>query len=176
VHVSDWEVRLFSRLPRLKRLVLESTGIGDEAMMLIVGLKYSLEHLNIAGNLRVTDVSTACMVKLRMLNFVILKGTNISMEGLRRLAAAFRGGIKLVPPSACEDYLKRVPVETMANWRLDVGELTVVQLKYWLGVFAKHDASISLYGLKDVLQKQLEGALQRSREYFLVKKFLVVSC
>lgn len=78
--------------------------------MHLVGLKNTVRHLNVAGNSRITDESTTCMIKLFVLDFVILQGTSISMVGLRRLASAFKERLSISPPSPCIKYLKRIPL------------------------------------------------------------------
>ncbi|KAI0636314.1 hypothetical protein C8Q77DRAFT_1192066 [Trametes polyzona] len=110
VRLDDTDALCFNRLPRLSRVWLNKTGIGNEAIYHMIALKRSLEELDISFNTTIDDDTVPALLRMRKLQFVSLVRTSVSMVGMRRLAlASFRADdeecLQVDPPRAVEDYL-----------------------------------------------------------------------
>ena len=84
--IDDPSLAMIRRLPRLKRLDLDWTNVGDTGMQHVAALT-ELEELY----LRETDVSDACipiLAGLTMLKQLDLTGTRMTDEGVAKLRAA----------------------------------------------------------------------------------------
>ncbi|KLO11548.1 hypothetical protein SCHPADRAFT_998797 [Schizopora paradoxa] len=191
VYLSEDDVMHFAHLPQLKELVLKNTGIGDNDLMHLVPLSKTLHHINIAGNTLITDESTTTLIRLYKLDCVVLQGTKFSMWGLRRLIKSFKESLNISPPLHCIKYLMRisdkvqitsrtVSIGSMSEADLDklgrrLDKLTVVQMKDLLRAIAKNDSSVSFYGTRSFLQKQLKASFKRLWVDILVKRCSLIS-
>ncbi|KAJ7765843.1 hypothetical protein DFH07DRAFT_810015 [Mycena maculata] len=106
--VPDSDLVHIHHLPRLITLLLNNTGIGNEAIFHLVALKRSLLQLSIATNPHIDDDAVPAILLLSKLSFLTILDTSIDMPGIRRLAqviCAERRVIDIEIPSACERYI-----------------------------------------------------------------------
>lgn len=86
--------------------------------MHLIALKQSLGHLELSWNERITDDSIPTLCTLSVLGFLSLKGTSVSMKGLRKLSCAAKSKgnrMSVILPSPCEQYMTS---ELSRLWRL----------------------------------------------------------
>ncbi|KAI3605653.1 hypothetical protein WG66_011992 [Moniliophthora roreri] len=117
--VRDMDLLHILRLPRLKRLCLDNTGIGNEAIYHLTALQHTLCSLSLAHNPGITDDAVPALVLLSKLGFLCLVGTSIGMVGLRRLAVVVGKEGRAVDveiPESCELYI--VNLESSARYVL----------------------------------------------------------
>ncbi len=103
---------MLHHLPRLERLYLDNTGIGNEAVMHLVALKRTLLELNISVNPQIDDDAIPSLCALSKLEALGIRVTAVSMDGIRKLAntLAYEGrSVKLEIPLNCADYLRGEP-------------------------------------------------------------------
>ncbi|OCH90333.1 hypothetical protein OBBRIDRAFT_826004, partial [Obba rivulosa] len=108
--LSDYDMISIHQLPRLSRLCLCRTGIGNEAIYHLVALRHTLAQLDLTENPEVDDDSIAPLTLFRKLQGLYLFDTSIRMPGLRRLAISFETRTGQTPldieaPRECEEYL-----------------------------------------------------------------------
>ncbi|KAG7090067.1 hypothetical protein E1B28_011684 [Marasmius oreades] len=119
--INDVDLLHLIRLPKLKRLWLEDTGIGDQAIYHLTGLRSTLCTLSVASNPRISDDSVPALILLARLQFLSLIGTGIGMVGLRKLASAVNREKRVIDveiPEKCETYV--VNLETNARYLLHI--------------------------------------------------------
>ncbi|KAI0926360.1 hypothetical protein AcV5_008846 [Taiwanofungus camphoratus] len=109
----DFDLTHIHHLPRLARLWLSNTGIGNEAVFHLAALRRTLAELDLALNPRVGDDAVPALLALPRLRFLSLFDTGVRMPGLRRLAAGVRGrgaagagALDVEAPRACEEYVE----------------------------------------------------------------------
>ncbi|KAI0956427.1 hypothetical protein AcV7_006837 [Taiwanofungus camphoratus] len=109
----DFDLTHIHHLPRLARLWLSNTGIGNEAVFHLAALRRTLAELDLALNSRVGDDAVPALLALPRLRFLSLFDTGVRMPGLRRLAAGVRGrgaagagALDVEAPRACEEYVE----------------------------------------------------------------------
>jgi hypothetical protein len=124
--VQDFDLVHIHHLPRLVTLLLNNTGIGNEAYAILhhsaasphlllsrifhlVALKRSLLQLSIATNPHIDDDAVTAIIMLCKLSFLTILDTSIGMPGLRTLAQNIlddRRVIDIEIPSDCERYIQ----------------------------------------------------------------------
>jgi hypothetical protein len=125
VPLSDYDLTHLHHLPRLSTLLLNATGIGNEACVSpflteqvflpprsvfhLLALRHTLSFLHLEDNPRITDDAAPALVLLGKLRFLSLVGTGLCMPGLRRFALHTPARVALIIPAACEAYLVRLP-------------------------------------------------------------------
>lgn len=75
--------------------------------MHLVALRRTLTHLELSDNDRITDDAIPSFLAMTRLEFLSLKGSNVTVKGLRKLASAMkaRGGkMKVILPADAEEY------------------------------------------------------------------------
>ncbi|KAI0346251.1 hypothetical protein BDW22DRAFT_1417564 [Trametopsis cervina] len=105
-------------LPRLARLWLASTGIGNEAIFYLTPLKRSLTDLDIAYNSKIDDDAIPALLVLKRLQCLSFHGTCITMVGLRRLAKTLkeqRRDMEVEVPRRCEEYIRKTEKEYLVD-------------------------------------------------------------
>ncbi|KAJ7781932.1 hypothetical protein DFH07DRAFT_728857, partial [Mycena maculata] len=110
-HLQDSDLSKIYRLSNLVTLNLNNTGIGNEAIYYLVGLKGSLLKLSIANNPLIDDGAVRAIRPLSKLLFLTVLGTGITMAGLRLLARTLsdeRRTIDIEIPSACKHYIRNM--------------------------------------------------------------------
>ncbi|KAF9818789.1 hypothetical protein IEO21_02569 [Rhodonia placenta] len=163
--LQDYDLTNIHHLPRLSRLWISNTGIGNEGIFHLVALKRSLTELDIALNPRVDDDAIPALITLPKLRFVSLFDTSMRMPGFRRLAVALRSRmdrerIQVEVPRECEEYLETCE------------ELSVSALRRNLAEHAVFNASILTDGSKEEMVERLKRILTR-REMDLVARDLL---
>ncbi|KAI0648655.1 hypothetical protein C8Q79DRAFT_461996 [Trametes meyenii] len=186
VALNDADILYFNRLPRLSRLWLSNTGIGNEAMYHLVALKRSLEELDLSLNLDISDDSVPPLICLRKLCFLSLSETKITISGMRRLAVMSRARVashddprcdlQVDPPREVEEYLDDLdseyllyPTPPLITVPDAVPDLTVAALKRNLAAHADCNPKILASGTKAEMIERLSGIL-RAREGDLAVK------
>lgn len=119
------DVMNLHHLPRLARLWLKDTSIGNEAcelhltelvsgftvscsIFLLLPLKRCLYELDVCENPAIDDDAVIAFAMLRKLVYLAFAGTSVTMDGVRRLASSLgpRGtDVEIEIPDACEEYL-----------------------------------------------------------------------
>ncbi|KAK7043868.1 hypothetical protein VNI00_008034 [Paramarasmius palmivorus] len=106
--IRDRDLMHIVMLPKLKKLCLDETGVGDEAIYHLTALSSLLTHLSLAHNPRISDESMPALILLAKLQLLSLVGTGIGMPGLRKLATAIDKEGRVVDveiPGSCEAYV-----------------------------------------------------------------------
>ncbi|KAJ2926942.1 hypothetical protein H1R20_g10141, partial [Candolleomyces eurysporus] len=106
--VEDFHLVHIHHLPKLSTLNLNNTGIGNEAIYLLVPLKKTLNRLSVATNPHVTSESVPAMLLLANLEFLSILDTGVDMVGLRTLAGTIfeeSRNIDIEIPYTCETYI-----------------------------------------------------------------------
>lgn len=182
--LQDYDLTNIHHLPRLSRLWISNTGIGNEGIFHLVALKRSLTELDIALNPRVDDDAIPALITLPKLRFVSLFDTSMRMPGFRRLAVALRSRmdrerIQVEVPRECEEYLENLqrqymlhPQPPMITDPAACEELSVSALRRNLAEHAVFNASILTDGSKEEMVERLKRILTR-REMDLVARDLL---
>ncbi|GBE90107.1 hypothetical protein SCP_1801310 [Sparassis crispa] len=178
ISLHDFDLTHIHHLPRLKRLWLSNTGIGNEAVFHLVALKRTLAELDLALNPHIDDDAIPALFALPKLRFVSLFDTSVRMPGLRRLAAA-RGGraLDIEVPRACEEYVdnmhRKYELRTLASLVVDPAEcanLSPTALRRNLVAHAACNPKVFVGGTSEEMAERLESILmlraadQRVRE------------
>ncbi|KAG9012093.1 hypothetical protein FRB94_011788 [Tulasnella sp. JGI-2019a] len=103
------QVRDIVSLPNLKILCLDNTGVGDPWIFVLTAMRSTLHELHIMNNDQITDECVPAFAYIGHLQMLDIRGTAISIHGLRRLAQDFVDeiGSKLSVefPDACAKYI-----------------------------------------------------------------------
>ncbi|CAK5273845.1 unnamed protein product [Mycena citricolor] len=168
VHESD--LLHVHHLPRLVTLLLNNTGIGNEAIYLLVSLKRTLLQLSIATNPHIDDDAIPALLLFSKLSFLTILDTSIHMAGLRRLARVIydeRRIIDIEIPSACENYIDHLssryllnPTPPLISSPELVPELSAAALKRNLTAHSDCNSSIVATGTKQEMADRLRGILE----------------
>lgn len=125
VPLCDDDLMCLRSLQSLESLFLDDTQIGDIAyvtrtnvsacspdavnrVMHLIGLRRTLSHLELSWNDRITDDAIPTLCQILCLSFLSLKGTRVTMNGLRKLACHAKNSDKktsVIFPSECEEYV-----------------------------------------------------------------------
>ena len=126
VPLCDDDLMCLRSLQSLESLFLDDTQIGDIAyvtrtnvsacssnavkrVMHLIGLRRTLSHLELSWNDRITDDAIPTLCQILCLSFLSLKGTRVTMKGLRKLACHAKDSDKTISaifPSECEEYIR----------------------------------------------------------------------
>ncbi|KAL6301507.1 hypothetical protein BKA93DRAFT_919725 [Sparassis latifolia] len=167
ISLHDFDLTHIHHLPRLKRLWLSNTGIGNEAVFHLVALKRTLAELDLALNPHIDDDAIPALFALPKLCFVSLFDTSVRMPGLRRLAAA-RGGraLDIEVPRACEEYIdnmhRKYELRTLASLVVDPAEcanLSPTALRRNLVAHAACNPKVFVGGTSEEMAERLESIL-----------------
>jgi uncharacterized protein (TIGR03067 family) len=82
-NVSDYDVRMLSRLKRIEEVNLLETDVGDAAMSILTRLS-SLKHLTVQDT-RVTDAGLSDIARLTNVRHLNLAGLSIGVRGLSQV-------------------------------------------------------------------------------------------
>ncbi|KAI0069802.1 hypothetical protein K474DRAFT_1693993 [Panus rudis PR-1116 ss-1] len=182
VRLSDTDVLHIHHLPRLSRLWISNTGIGNEAIFYLVSLKRSLTELDIAFNTGISDDAVPALILMHKLRFLTLLDTSIEMPGLRRLCAAItsrRHLIELEVPRECELYIeklgKKYLVQPEAPLITDphvVRDLSIAALKRNLSAHAEYNHAILAEGSREEMADRLTTLLETRQADLIVRSIL----
>jgi hypothetical protein len=159
-------------LKNLDELVIDSTGIGNEALTHIVALKDNLCLLNITGNKRIDDDSIFILVLFEKLVVLLLDDTSISMDGIRKFVfnTTSIDLSQMSIPSSCRKYLNKRKeiycVEHKQGMKIDPLEVKFMSLsetRQQLMFHYKVNNNINIVGSKEELEELLIEILRRRR-------------
>ncbi|THH08190.1 hypothetical protein EW146_g9071 [Bondarzewia mesenterica] len=178
--LQDRDILCIQNLPKLATLELSSTGIGNEAVFLLVALKPTLTQLYLDDNPMIDNDSIPALTMLNKLTILALYGTSIAMAGLRRLATAIqtRGqDLCLTIPEECTQSLLDMPGKYIIDIQPPLitdptacAQLTLSALKRNLTEHAVINPNIETTGTKAQLRKALENLLKERRGDLMVKQ------
>ncbi|PPQ76912.1 hypothetical protein CVT26_001229 [Gymnopilus dilepis] len=120
VRLRDSDLRYLSHLRKLSVLNLSETGIGNEAVYLLVSLKQTLKLLYLAINPDINDDAVPAILLLSNLTFLSILDTGIEMAGLRRLAEAmheYNWVLDVEIPFVCETYVDCIHTQYLCHPR-----------------------------------------------------------
>ena len=120
IPLKDDDILYIHQLPSLSSLNLNNTdicnvgyvslldhprlGVNSFRVFHLVALRRTLATLELGGNPLVTDDSASALLLLSRLRVLGLRGTTVTMTGLRRLVP-FSNHLHLDAPTSCEQYL-----------------------------------------------------------------------
>ncbi|TRM68547.1 hypothetical protein BD626DRAFT_118050 [Schizophyllum amplum] len=178
----DFDFTHIHHLPRLAMLSLDNTGIGNEAIYLLVPLKRSLTCLSVAANPDITDDAVPPLILLSKLTYLSICDTNIEMPGLRRFAQVIMDEDRMMEismPHHCADYVDSMHLKyflyptppLIVNPAL-CPQLSAAALKRNLAAHAAVNPKIIAAGTKAEMQERLTGILKTRELDVLVKQLL----
>ncbi|CAL1715860.1 unnamed protein product [Somion occarium] len=180
--LNDSDLQRIHHLPRLARLWISNTGIGNEAIFHLVSLKRSLTELDIAFNPDIDDDAIPALIVLHKLRFLTLLDTHVAMPGLRRFCAAVNQRahtIELEVARQCEIYIEKLgskyilqPEAPMISDPQVVSELSTTALKRNLAAHAQYNAEILAEGSKHEMAERLRTLLEVRQADLLVRDVL----
>ncbi|GBB91959.1 hypothetical protein RclHR1_19430006 [Rhizophagus clarus] len=157
----------------LDELVIDNTGIGDEALVYLVALKDNLCLLNITGNKKITDDSIFILVLFEKLVVLLLDDTSISMDGIRKFVSKTTSTdlSQISIPSPCRKYLNRRKeiycVEYKQGMKIDPSEvefMNLTEIRRQLMFHYEVNTNINIVGSKEELEESLKEILKRRRD------------
>jgi len=157
-------------LKNLDELVIEDTGIGNEALSHLVALKNNLCFLNVTGNRKINDDSVPILVLFEKLVVLLLNDTTISMDGIRKFVSETSSTelSQISIPPLCRKYLnKRNEIycvehkEGMKVDPLEVEFMSLSEIRQQLMFHYKVNNNINIVGLKEELEELLKEILKR---------------
>ncbi|KAJ7464597.1 hypothetical protein FB451DRAFT_1561839 [Mycena latifolia] len=180
--VLDHDLVHIQHLPRLAHLLLNNTGIGNEAIYNLVALRRSLHQLSIATNPHIDDDAVPAILLLSKLTFLTILDTSIDMPGLRRLAQTIfddRRVIDIEIPSACDHYIDNMSAHYLVDPKpplIDnvavVPELSAAALKRNLAAHAERNAAVIAGGTKPEMVERLRRILETRQMDLLVREMI----
>ncbi|KAJ7698980.1 hypothetical protein B0H17DRAFT_317089 [Mycena rosella] len=180
--VQDFDLVHIHHLPRLVTLLLNNTGIGNEAVYHIVALKRSLLQLSIATNPHIDDDAVPALLLLSKLSFLTILDTSVDMPGLRRLAQVIFNDNRVIDieiPSACEHYVDNMaahylvdPAPPLLDNAALVPDLSAAALKRNLAAHAARNPGIVAGGTKPEMVARLRCILETRTMDLLVRQMI----
>ncbi|KAJ7146769.1 hypothetical protein C8R44DRAFT_758128 [Mycena epipterygia] len=180
--VQDLDLVHIHHLPKLDTLLLNNTGIGNEAIYHLVSLRRSLLQLSIANNSRIDDDAVPAILLLSKLSFLTILGTSIEMPGIRRFAQTIfddRRVIDIEIPFACELYVDNMashylldPTPPLIASPMVVPELSAAALKRNLAAHATCNPAVVATGTKPEMVDRLRGILETRQMDLLVRDMI----
>ncbi|KAJ7897412.1 hypothetical protein B0H13DRAFT_2337944 [Mycena leptocephala] len=175
--------RPIHHLPRLVTLIMNNTGIGNEAIFHLVALRRSLLQLSIATNPHIDDDAVPAILLLSKLSFLTILDTSIDMPGLRQLAQTIYDESRVIdieipsPASStstvhmAKNYLLN-PVPPLIENPTVVPELSLAALKRNLAAHAACNPAIVAAGTKPELVDRLRTLLETRKADILVREMI----
>ncbi|RIA85091.1 hypothetical protein C1645_831299 [Glomus cerebriforme] len=157
-------------LKNLDELVIDNTGIGNEALAHLIALKDNLCLLNITGNKKINDDSIFILVLLKKLVVLLLDATSISMDGIRKFVSKTTSTdlSQISIPSSCRKYLnKRKEIycvehkHGMKGDSLEVKFMSLSEIRRQLMFHYEVNNNINIVGSKEELEETLREILTR---------------
>ncbi|KAF7965926.1 hypothetical protein HWV62_14438 [Athelia sp. TMB] len=180
--IHDFDLIHIHHLPRLARLALDDTEIGNEAMFLLVPLKRSLLDLTVAGNPRIDDNAIPPIMSLNRISYLSIVDTAIGMEGLRMLARTIHSedrAIEIAIPVLCEFYIDNMDSKYMIEPKAPLivdptacAALSVAALKRNLSGHAAFNPDIVSSGTKLELVERLKKILETRQIDMVIRDML----
>ncbi|KAG0132913.1 hypothetical protein HOY82DRAFT_605361 [Tuber indicum] len=167
--LSNNDLSLLMLLTSLADLDISNTGLGVHSLHHIVCHHKTLVQLNLSHNQGMDDDCRVPLAALPKLVRVYLRGTNISMPGLRRLVTgALPGNCRLLSlPNHCITYLNNreshysmdIP-DSYAHDPKKLENMNLPELKRNLQLHSRANSEILLTGSKSELFNRLNNILQ----------------
>ncbi|PWW80649.1 hypothetical protein C7212DRAFT_164599 [Tuber magnatum] len=167
--LSNNDLSLLMLLTSLADLDISNTGLGVHSLHHIVCHHRTLVQLNLSHNQGMDDDCRVPLAALPKLARIYLRGTNISMPGLRRLVTgALPGNCRLLSlPNHCITYLNNreshysmdIP-DSYAHDPKKLENMNLPELKRNLELHARANSEILLTGSKSELFNRLNNVLQ----------------
>ncbi|TFK34572.1 hypothetical protein BDQ12DRAFT_613296, partial [Crucibulum laeve] len=180
--IEDFDIVHIHHLSALSVLFLNNTGIGNEAIFLLVPLKRSLTHLSVATNPHIDDDAIPAILLLLKLSFISILDTSIKMSGLRRLAQAVFDEERVMDieiPSTCERYIDNLKYKYLLHPRPPLitnpsacSQLSSAALKRNLEAHATQNPEIIASGTKLEMAQRLAELLTARQKDLLVRNLL----
>ncbi|KAJ7465160.1 hypothetical protein FB451DRAFT_1370059 [Mycena latifolia] len=180
--IQDIDLVHIHHLPRIVTLLLNNTGIGNEAIYHLVALKRSLLQLSIAINPHIDDDAIPAILMLSKLSFLTILDTSIDMSGLRCLAQTISDANRIIEieiPSACEYYIDNLathylldPTPPLITNPAAVPALSAVALKRNLAAHAARNSAVVAAGTKPEMVERLRRLLETREMDLLVRQML----
>ncbi|TFK50185.1 hypothetical protein OE88DRAFT_1632051, partial [Heliocybe sulcata] len=177
--LQDIDLTYLHHLPLLAVLLLDNTGIGNEAIFHIVSLRRTLTDIHVRSNPAIDDDAVPALLMLTHLRSLSLYGTSVGMPGLRRFARTINQEdrhLDIEIPAACEEYIEDMASKYMINPRppliVEPGacdSLSVAALKRNLGEHANYNKAIVTSGTKAEMMGRLKGLLEARKMDLLVR-------
>lgn len=168
--VHDFDLVHIQHLPRLSTVLLNNTGIGNEAVYIITSLKRTLTHLSVATNPDIDNDAIPALLLLSRLSFLSIQDTSIDMPGLRRLAEVINHERRIIDieiPGACEHYIDNLHEKYLLDIQPPLihraslcSQLSAAALKRNLLAHAMCNPTILAAGTKAEMKERLEGILK----------------
>ncbi|KAK0204366.1 hypothetical protein DFS33DRAFT_1319557 [Desarmillaria ectypa] len=168
--VHDFDLVHIQHLPRLSALLLNNTGIGNEAVYIITSLKRTLTHLSVATNPDIDNDAIPALLLLFRLSFLSIQDTSIDMPGLRRLAQVINREGRIIDveiPGACGHYIDNLHEKYLLDIQPPLihraslcSQLSGAALKRNLLAHATCNPAILAAGTKAEMKERLEGILK----------------
>ncbi|KAK0472062.1 hypothetical protein IW261DRAFT_1509903 [Armillaria novae-zelandiae] len=168
--VHDFDLVHIQHMPRLSALLLNNTGIGNEAVYIITSLKRTLTHLSVATNPDIDNDAIPALLLLSRLSFLSIQDTSIDMPGLRRLAEVINHERRIIDveiPGACEHYIDNLHEKYLLDIQPPLihraslcSQLSGAALKRNLLAHAMCNPTILAAGTKAEMKERLEGILK----------------
>ncbi|KAM6494514.1 hypothetical protein JOM56_010875 [Amanita muscaria] len=155
-------------LPRLTILSLFDAGIDNEAIYLLVPLRYTLADLNVARNPGIDDDAVPALLMLTGLLYLSIAETSIGMLGARRLLKDRGGKRTLIDlPHSCHEYVETMDRKYLVDPKPPLitdpslcCRLSVAALKRNLSSHAAVNRDIPTGGTKKEMVQRLEQLLE----------------
>ncbi|EPQ53955.1 hypothetical protein GLOTRDRAFT_44490, partial [Gloeophyllum trabeum ATCC 11539] len=175
----DIDIAYLHHLPALAALLLDDTGIGNEAMYHLVSLRRTLTDLHVRNNPRIDDDAVPALLLLSKLRSLSLYGTSVGMAGLRRFAGTIHEEdrhLDIEIPVACDEYIEDISAKYMIDPRPPLitdpaacASLSVAALRRNLTEHAAYNDAIVAGGTKGEMVERLERILETRRMDLLVR-------
>ncbi|KIY68015.1 hypothetical protein CYLTODRAFT_352175 [Cylindrobasidium torrendii FP15055 ss-10] len=175
--VLDMDIMYIQHLPKLAILLLNNTGISNEAVYSLTSLKRTLTHLNLATNPHIDNDAIPALLILKKLSFFSILDTGVDVVGLRRLARVIHDEERIVDveiPDEGERYLNCIHSKYLVKIQPPLisrpgmcAQASAAALKRNLQAHAEVNPVILAAGTKAEMRDRLEGIL-KTREADLV--------
>ncbi|KAH6909351.1 hypothetical protein BKA70DRAFT_1562190 [Coprinopsis sp. MPI-PUGE-AT-0042] len=181
--IVDHDLIHIHHLPKLSGLYLNNTGIGNEAVFLLVPLKHTLTKLSVATNPDINSDCVPALLILKQLAFLSILDTCVDMVGLRRLALAACEGhytaIDIEIPCDCDTYIENIEKMYLVNPQPPLitdpsacSSLTTTALRVNLTAHANRNPAISAAGTHEEMAERLKEILTRREMDLVVAQML----
>ncbi|KAF5342427.1 hypothetical protein D9611_001240 [Ephemerocybe angulata] len=181
--VEDFNLIYLHHLPKLSVLHLNNTGIGNEAVYLLVPLKRTLKRLSLATNPDITSESVPALLLLADLAFLSILDTGVDMDGLRLIAKTILEegrNIDIEIPYACENYIDNLESMYLVDIQPplvsspdDCSSLTVATLKKNLAAHSEKNPRIMVSGTRAEMIARLQDLLTKRQMDLVVAQMLL---
>ncbi|KAH7903437.1 hypothetical protein BJ138DRAFT_1131374 [Hygrophoropsis aurantiaca] len=177
--ICDSDLAHIQHLPAIRKLKLECTGVGNEAIFLLASLKNTLTFLDLALNPNIDNDAIPVIMLFSKLSYLSLFGTSIDMSGLRRLAALIHEEHRILDieiPSECEEYLDDLHYRCLLDIEAPlttepsaVPLLSDIALMRNLAAHAAVNHSISASGTRTEMTEKLTNILTTRKADLIVR-------